>query len=117
MIQDAYIAQYSGLNALLYQLNSTSTNLASSLTALTNMSAKLAGEKKQIFRDTLVTNVRDMIDLLDRFNVTDNPKMKQAKTKIENALLGVTPDALREDDDFRLDTKAKVDELLKEFSW
>jgi len=38
-IQDAYIAQYSGLNALLYQLNSTSTNLASSLSALTNMAA------------------------------------------------------------------------------
>ena len=38
-IQDSYIAQYSGLNALLYQLNSTSANLASSLTALTNMAA------------------------------------------------------------------------------
>jgi flagellar capping protein FliD len=38
-IQDNYIAQYSGLNALLYQLNSTSTNLGSALTALTNMSA------------------------------------------------------------------------------
>ena len=38
-IQDSYIAQYSGLNALLFQLNSTSTNLASALTALTNMSA------------------------------------------------------------------------------
>lgn len=85
--------------------------------ALSNMSAKLAGENKQIFRDTLVTNVRELIDLLDKFNVTGDAKMRQAKVKIESALLGVTPDALREDDDFRLDTKSKVDELLKEFSW
>jgi hypothetical protein len=54
---------------------------------------------------------------LDKFNVTDDPKMKQAKAKIESALVGITPDALREDDDLRLDTKNKVDDLLKEFSW
>ena len=85
--------------------------------ALKNMSEKLTGENKQIFRDTLVSNVRDMVGLLDRFNITDDAQMKRAKVKIENALLGVTPDALREDDDFRLDTKQKVDQLLKEFSW
>jgi hypothetical protein len=85
--------------------------------ALKNMSDKLAGDKKQIFRDTLVTNVRDMIDLLDKFNVTDDPKMRQAKTKMENALIGITPDALREDDDLRHDTKSKVDALLKEFNF
>lgn len=85
--------------------------------ALANMSSKLAGENKQIFRDTLVTNVKEMIDLLDRFNITGDTKMKQAKAKIESALLGVTPDALREDDYLRLDTKQKVDDLLKEFSW
>ena len=38
-IQDNYIAQYSGLNSLLFQLNSTSTNLGSALNALTNMAA------------------------------------------------------------------------------
>ena len=85
--------------------------------ALANMSNKLSGNQKQIFRDTLVTNVKEMIDLLDKFNITGDTKMKQAKVKIESALLGVTPDALREDDEFRLDTKSKVDELLKEFSW
>lgn len=85
--------------------------------ALVNMSNKLAGENKQIFRDTLVTNVKEMVELLDKFNITGDAKMRQAKLKIENALLGVTPDALREDDYLRLDTKSKVDELLKEFSW
>lgn len=35
-IQNSFIAQYSALNALLYQLSSTSTALSSALTALTN---------------------------------------------------------------------------------
>ena len=43
--------------------------------------------------------------------------MKQARVRIENILRGVTPDALREDDDLRLDTKSKVDALLKEMNW
>jgi hypothetical protein len=85
--------------------------------ALKNMSDRLSGNDKQIFRDSLVSNVRDMVGLLDRFNVTQDNKMRQAKVKIENALLGVTADGLREDDEFRLDTKSKVDALLKEFSW
>lgn len=84
---------------------------------LKNMSEKLAGDKKQIFRDTLVTNVRDMCDLLEKFNITGDANMRQARIKIEDALLGVTPDALREDDHLRLDTKSKVDALLKEFTW
>lgn len=85
--------------------------------ALKRMSDKLSGEKKQIFRDTLVGNVQEMIDLLDKFNITGDPKMKQAKVKMESALSGITPDALREDDALRHDVKSKVDSLLKEFSW
>jgi hypothetical protein len=84
---------------------------------LSNMSSKLSGNKKQIFRDTLVTNVTEMCDLLEKFNVTDDPKLKQAKLRIENTLRGITPDALREDDGLRLETKSKVDALLKEMSW
>lgn len=85
--------------------------------ALTAMSKKLDGEKKQVFRDTLVSNVDDMIELLDKFNITNDPTMQKAKVKIQSALRGITPDALREDDYLRLETKAKVDALLKEFEW
>lgn len=85
--------------------------------ALTNMSKKLEGEKKQTFRDTLVSNVEDMIDLLDKFNITGDDTMRRAKARIEQTLRGVTPEALREDDSYRLDTKRKVDQLLKEFEW
>lgn len=38
-VQESYIAQYSGLNALLFQLNSTSTSLGNALDSLTNMNS------------------------------------------------------------------------------
>lgn len=38
-VQNNYITQYSALNALLFQLSSTSNSLSSALTALTNMSS------------------------------------------------------------------------------
>lgn len=112
VLKESYAKAYSDNLELAYKDVWTRTH-----EALKNMSSKLDGDKKQIFRDTLVSNVTEMVALLDKFNVTDDPKMKQAKVKIENALLGITPDALREDDDLRLNTKSKVDALLKEMSW
>jgi len=85
--------------------------------ALANMSKRLEGKEKQRFHDTLVTNVTDMVELLDKFNITDDADMRKAKRRLEQALRGITPDGLREDSALRLETKAKVDEVLKEFSW
>jgi hypothetical protein len=85
--------------------------------ALSRMSDKLSGNNKQIFRDTLVSNVTEMVDLLDKFNVTGDAEMRKAKDLISDALMGITPDALREDTYLRQETKSKVDALLKEFSW
>ena len=58
-----------------------------------------------------------IVELLDKFNVTNDDTMRKAKLKITDALRGITPDALREDDYLRHDTKRKVDDLLKEFTW
>ena len=86
--------------------------------ALKAMSEKLEGEKKQgRFHESLVSNITDMVDLLDRFNVTNDPNMARAKIQIAQAMRGVTIDGLKEDDGFRLETKAKVDSLLKSFEW
>jgi hypothetical protein len=82
---------------------------------LSKMSGKLAGEEKQIFRDSLVNNAVDMCDLLTKLNVTNDTKLEAARKKLESALVGVTPKDLREDDALRLDTKARVDEILSMF--
>ena len=82
---------------------------------LTRMSERLDysdNETKKIFRDTLVTNVTDMIELLRVCNVTGSSQMNTMADRLEEAMSGVTPDALREDDYFRAETKAAVDQAI-----
>ena len=84
--------------------------------ALTNMSERLdygSKEDKKVFRDTLVGNVTDMIELLRVCNVTKSIQMSDMANKLEDAMSGVTADALREDDTFRAETKAAVDAVMK----
>jgi hypothetical protein len=82
---------------------------------LTKMSSKLAGDEKQIFRDTLVTNAVDMCELLTKLNVTNDTKLETARKKLESALVGVTAVELRKHDDMRVDVKSRVDEILAMF--
>ena len=84
--------------------------------ALTSMSDRLdygSKEDKKIFRDSLVGNVTDMIELLRVCNVTGSTQMSEMANRLEEAMSCVTPDALREDDLFRADTKAAVDAVIK----
>ena len=84
--------------------------------ALAKMSERLDytdDANKKIFRDSLVDNVIDIIDLLRDFNVTGDSQMEAMRQQLEEAMRGVTPDALREDQSFRADTKRNIDALIK----
>ena len=73
-------------------------------------------DTKKVFRDSLVDNVLEVVELLSLCNVTGDTQMAAMKDKLENTLLGVTPDALREDEYLRRETKTKVDEILSLFN-
>lgn len=85
-------------------------------TALSKMVERLDysdDQTKKIFRDSLVDNVMDVVDLMKTCNVTGDIHMTATAQKLENVLLGVTPDALREDGYLRHDTKQQVEAVLK----
>ena len=84
--------------------------------ALAKMSERLDytdDANKKIFRDSLVDNVIDIVDLLRDFNVTGDTQMEAMRQRLEDAMRGVTPDALREDESFRAETKRNIDDILK----
>ena len=84
--------------------------------ALTKMSERLDysdGATKKIFRDSLVDNVMDIIELLGACNITNDPTMELAQKQLSTAMRGITPDALREDAYLRAETKRHVDEVKK----
>jgi hypothetical protein len=82
---------------------------------LKHMSDKLAGEEKQLFRDTLVTNAVDLCGMLTKLNVTNDPKLEEARRQLEMTLVGLTADDLRKYADTRKGTKLRVDEILSMF--
>lgn len=82
---------------------------------LKHMSTKLSGEQKQVFRDTLVTNATDLCNILSKLNVTNDPKLEQARRQLESALIGIDAAELRKSDNVRLDVKTRVDEILNMF--
>lgn len=70
-------------------------------------------ETKKIFRDSLVDNVLEVVEMMRSCNITGDMQMTAAAQKLQDALLGVTPDALREDAWLRMETKQRVDEVIK----
>ena len=107
--------QYSEFYAKQYStaMNDVWTRLHKALTSMSDRLDYSSKEDKKVFRDTLVSNVTDMIELLRVCNVTNSSQMSAMADSLEEAMSGVTPDALREDDYFRAETKAAVDAAIK----
>ena len=80
------------------------------------MTDKQNGDRR-IFRDTLVDNATGLCDLLTRLNVTNDPELEQARRLLEQAIVGVDPQDLRESSHARLELKASVDDILNKFKW
>lgn len=96
---------------------------------LTHMSNKLAdapvsrktkdgGENyTQVFRDSLVTNAIELCGLLTKLNVTDDPKLEEARHKLERAVAGLDANTLRDSDTLRHGVKKQVDDILSAFNF
>ena len=87
---------------------------------LSHMSERLASDeegKRKLFHGTLLSNARELIDLLARLNVTNDPKLEEARRDLRNALLNTELDTLKESDYIRENVKSKVDAILNKFDW
>jgi len=72
-------------------------------------------ESKKKFWDSTITNAVDLCDLLTKLNVTNDPKLEEARQKLEKALVGIKPEDIRESEAIRSNVKSKVDEILNMF--
>ena len=69
-------------------------------------------ETKKVFRDSLVTNVLEIVDLMDACNLTGDQTMKDNAQALRDALTGLDADDLREDNRLRLSTKKTIDAVI-----
>jgi hypothetical protein len=84
---------------------------------LTHISERLdyTDENKKKFWDSTITNATELCSLLSNLNVTNDPKLEDARQKLEKALVGIEPSDVRESEAIRSSVKAKVDNILSMF--
>lgn len=80
---------------------------------LSHMIDRLSGEDKKIFRNSLLENALELTNILTKLNVTNDPKLEQARVALEQSLVGVTPDDLRTNKYVRDDVLARVNEIME----
>jgi len=66
--------------------------------------AERLGDSEAIFRDSLVENLAELVALLPKLNLADDPELKQMQEHIEKKLLQHTANDLRENKAARRDT-------------
>ncbi len=87
---------------------------------LSHMSERLASDEegnRKVFHGTLLTNAREMVGLLRRLNVTNDPKLEEARRDLENALTNADTESIKDSDYLRESVKNKVDAIINKYSW
>ena len=86
---------------------------------LLSMSKKLedSGDSKKRYHDSLISNPLELCDLLTKLNVTNDPKLEDARRQVELAMLGTDIEEVKEDATVRESLKSKVDAILGKFEW
>ena len=87
---------------------------------LAGMSDKLTetdDDKKKRFYDSFVSNPKDLCDMLQHLNITNDPELERARVMLERTIKGADIDVIKESPAIREDMKTKVDSILKQFEW
>lgn len=87
---------------------------------LEGMSAKLTepdGDKGKRYHETLVTNAKELCSMLTHLNITADPKLEEARLRLQETMKGVDIEDIRESEDVRSEVKTKLDAVLSDFDW
>ncbi len=75
--------------------------------------AERLGDPDAVFRNSLIENIQELVNLLPKLNFTDDPNLETMRREVEKKLLKFDPKTLREDGDARKQTAQEAKELLK----
>jgi hypothetical protein len=73
--------------------------------------------KRRVFRDTIVSNAVGLCDLLSRLNVTNDPKLEEARRMLERSVVNLDIDDIRKIPSARAELKNSVDDIINKFNW
>jgi hypothetical protein len=73
--------------------------------------------KRKVFRDSLVGNAHELVDMLKILNVTQDAELERARVMLAQTFNGLDPKDLRDSEHVRKDIKTEVDSILSKFNW
>ena len=82
---------------------------------LSHFANKLSDENS-IFRDSTITNLQELVDMMPDLNFTNDPNLTRIASEIERTLLGYTPKDLRKQDKIRKTAAEDAARILEEMS-
>lgn len=82
---------------------------------LSHLSERL--EDGKVFRDSLVENANELCEVLQYLNITSDPELSSARKMLEDAMFGIKPIDLREDELMRTQTRDAVNDIMEKFGW
>ena len=92
--------------------------LHAELSAISKKLTDVEGDDaKKRYHDTLISNPLELCGLLTSLNITNDPKLEEARKALELTMLGADLGGIKEDKHYRADVKSKVDAILKKFEW
>lgn len=80
---------------------------------LSRLQERLA-DKEAVFRDSLITNIKELADILPAFNITGDPELEKLAQELKDRFASRDPSALREDKSLRNRTALAAKKKLKE---
>jgi hypothetical protein len=81
-------------------------------TAVGAMAAKL-GDPKGVFRDTLVENLVDLVQLIPQLDIQDDPELDALRREVEEKLCANDPSTLRTEPETRAEVRDDAQAILK----
>jgi hypothetical protein len=75
-----------------------------------------SGKVENAFRDTLVTNITDLLTILPSLNITNDADITAFASEIEASLTKYSPDQLRESEIVRADVATRADEIFSKMA-
>jgi hypothetical protein len=78
--------------------------------------AKTMNEADKVFRDTTVTNITELVDLIPGLNVLDDPQLNQLGAEIKAKIAGVDPKDLRRNKEVRSQAARDAEAIMAKMS-
>lgn len=71
--------------------------------------------KPNIFRDSLVSNMQDLIVDLKKLNLTGDERLEEMRVELASITQGVTPEELRKEKETRAEVRSRMQDILNKF--